>query len=285
MGKDHDHLLDAVALVVIDLQEGLLPVMANPEAFTDRVAFSIEASKLFGLEIIFTEQVPEKLGRTLPRLKKLAPKAHVFSKSSFSALQANGIQDTLRDLNIYHLLICGLETGVCIYQTALHAADLELDTTLLSDCLASRRPEDDAFILPALTRNGCHVLPSETVFYSMVADAESPRFHAFSELVKKYHAIRKGEGSTLPKEKKAPEPNEKKKIAGPTLKHPIYSKEEETKVAKKVCTRDRSQRVQRAPVEKKNITKPKAKRAGEARSEKTTARKHKRRRNRKGVRE
>jgi nicotinamidase-related amidase len=191
--QENDHLLDAVALLVLDVQERLLPAMADAEAFTDRVAFAIEAARHFKLKVIFTEQVPEKLGPTLPRLRQLAPGARVFKKSSFSALQATGLQDYLRDQNIYHLLICGLETPVCVYQTALQAADLDHDTTLLSDCLASRRPEDDAFVLPALTRSGCHLLPSETVFYSMVADASRPVFRGFSELVKRHDAIRSGE--------------------------------------------------------------------------------------------
>ena len=132
----------------------------------------------------------------------MVPNARVFRKSSFSALQANGLQDYLRELNIYHLLVCGLETPVCVYQTALQAIDLDLDTTLLSDCLASRRPEDDAFILPSLTRGGTHILPAETVFYSMLADANHPRFRAFSDLVKRHDALRRGEVPPPPR----PEP-------------------------------------------------------------------------------
>lgn len=204
--QENDHLLDAVALLVLDVQERLLPAMAEPEIFTDRVAFAIEAARHFNLKVIFTEQVPEKLGPTLPRLRKLAPNARVFQKSSFSALQAKGLEDYLREQNIYHLLVCGLETPVCVYQTALQAADLDHDTTLLSDCLTSRRPEDDAFVLPALTHNGCHLLPSETVFYSMVADAKSAAFRGYSQLVKHYDALRRGEQPPEPTEPESRQP-------------------------------------------------------------------------------
>ncbi len=191
--QDNDHLLDAVALLVLDVQERLIPAMADGEVFIDRVAFALEAARQFKIRVIFTEQVPDKLGPTLPRLKALAPEARVFRKSSFSALQANGLQDYLSSLNVYHLLVCGLETPVCVYQTALQATDLDLDTTLLSDCLASRRPEDDAFVLPSLTHAGCHLLPSESVFYSMAADAENPVFRGYSQLVKHYDALRRGD--------------------------------------------------------------------------------------------
>jgi len=275
----HDHLLDAVALVVVDVQERLLPAMADSEAFTDRVAFSIEAAKVFGLKIIFTEQVPEKLGRTPSRLMKLAPKARVFSKSSFSAFQAEGIQDYLRDLNIYHLLICGLETGVCIYQTALQASDLELDATLLSDCLTSRRPEDDAFVLPSLTRNGCHILPSETVFYSMVADAENPRFRAYSELVKKYHAIRQGEISLPPKQKESRKPAKKAKPEAPAEKHPpSHEKPERKQSPKRDRSRKRSQPVRGAPADENATVPPETKGTGEKPPEESTSRKPRHRR-------
>ncbi|RKX32476.1 MAG: hypothetical protein DRP71_11965 [Verrucomicrobia bacterium] len=276
---EHDHLLDAVALVVVDVQERLLPAMADPEAFTDRVAFSIEAAKVFGLTVIFTEQVPEKLGPTPPRLKRLAPNARVFSKSTFSAFQAKGLQDYLRDLNIYHLLICGLETGVCIYQTALQASDLELDATLLSDCLTSRRPEDDAFVLPSLTRNGCHVLPSETVFYSMIADAANPRFRAYSALVKKYHAIRQGEAAPPPKEKESRKPAGKTKPETPVVKHPPSPKAPEKKKApERVRNRKRSQVVQKAPTVVKVTTAPETKGAEETPVRETASRKPRRRR-------
>lgn len=222
--QENDHLLDAVALLVIDVQERLLPAMAEPEIFTDRVAFAIEAARHFNLKVIFTEQVPEKLGSTLPRLRQLAPNARVFKKSSFSALQAKGLQDYLRDQNIYHLLVCGLETPVCVYQTALQAADLDHDTTLLSDCLASRRPEDDAFVLPALTHSGCHLLPSEAVFYSMVADAENPTFKDFSRLVKHYDALRRGE--------QPPEPTEEPKVQSSAEPKPKTERKKKTRARK-----------------------------------------------------
>lgn len=227
--QENDHLLDAVALLVLDVQERLLPAMADAETFTDRVAFAIEAARHFKLQVIFTEQVPEKLGPTLPRLRKLAPNAPVFKKSSFSALQAPGLQDYLRDQNIYHLLVCGLETPVCVYQTALQAADLDHDTTLLSDCLASRRPEDDAYVLPALTRGGCHLLPSETVFYSMVADADRPVFRGYSELVKHYDALRHGEQPSEPEEKSARQEPARQEPAKP---EPIPARKKQTRSRK-----------------------------------------------------
>ena len=277
--QDHDDLLDAVALVVVDVQERLLPAMTDPDTFTDRVAFAIEAAKVFGLKIIFTEQVPEKLGPTPPRLKKLAPNAPVFSKSSFSALQTKGIQDHFRDLNIYHLLICGLETGVCIYQTALQASDLELDVTLLSDCLTSRRPEDDAFVLPSLTKNGCHVLPSETVFYSMVADARNPKFRAYSELVKKYHAIRQGEASLRPKEKKSRKPTAVAKREAPVETRPPSPKvPEPRKVPKRVRSQKRSRAVRDASEDGKVTAAPKTVGPSETPPKETASTKPKRRR-------
>jgi len=275
---DHDHLLEAVALVVVDVQERLLPAMADPETFIDRIAFSIEAAKLFGVKVIFTEQVPEKLGPTLPGLRKLAPEARVFRKSTFSAFQAAGIQDYLRDLNIYHLLIGGLETGVCIYQTALQATDLELDVTLLSDCLTSRRPEDDAFILPALTRNECHVLPSETVFYSMIADARNPRFRAYSELVKKAHAIRQGEDAG-PAEKKEPKKPVRGKQPDESVgKQPAATRQPRPKATRKTGGRNQPGKVQEPTRKAADRATPEPVEAGEMASGKTTTRKPRRRR-------
>jgi nicotinamidase-related amidase len=85
---------------------------------------------------------------------------------------------------IEHVLLCGLETPVCVYQTALDALTSGLQVTLLSDCVGSRRADDARTCLDALVRSGAHVLPSETVFYSMLHDVDHSFFRAYTQLVK-----------------------------------------------------------------------------------------------------
>jgi nicotinamidase-related amidase len=111
-----------------------------------------------------------------------------FGKAAFSVLADNGLRDALlQQYGADHLIIIGLETPVCVYQTAIDAIRAEIPVTLLSDCLASRRGDDAAVALAALARTGANVLPSETVFYSMLGDTGHPFFRDFTKLVKKYN--------------------------------------------------------------------------------------------------
>lgn len=178
--------LPGVLLLCVDLQPAFLKVIADSDSVVKRCAFAIEAAAGFGIRVAFTEQLPRKLGGTAPELLALAPNADVHAKSSFSVFGDDGITDGLRSLDIEHLILCGLETPVCIYQTALGALDVNLQVTVLSDAIGARRPADAAVCLGGLARAGIHLLPSETVFYALLHDAGHPFFKGFTQLVKKY---------------------------------------------------------------------------------------------------
>lgn len=185
-----------VALLVVDLQPIFLRAIPSAETLLRRCAFAIAAAHGMGLSIAFTEQVPNKLGATAPELLKQAPGASVFGKDTFSALADETIRRVLLDeRNVEHLLLCGLETSVCVYQTAVDARAAGREVTLLSDCVGARRETDAVICLNALTRVGVHVLPAETVFYAMLRDVKHPFFKAYTQLVKNFGSDSLGGGS------------------------------------------------------------------------------------------
>lgn len=174
-------------LVCIDLQEAFLKAIPDSQRLVRRCSFAIEAARGLGLPVVFTEQVPQKLGATLPTLAALAPEAAACGKSSFSALGDHGIRERLLETcHADHLILVGLETPICVYQTAVDALRSQVAVTLLSDCLGARRDDDARTALVALERAGVNVLPSETVFYSMLGDTGHPFFRDFTRLVKHY---------------------------------------------------------------------------------------------------
>ncbi|MBN11547.1 MAG: hypothetical protein CMI17_00865 [Opitutaceae bacterium] len=184
--KDSDDLISSVALLVIDAQDAFISSLTDSSTFLQRCSFAIEAARTLGLHTLFTEQVPDKLGHTNKELLRRAARPKIFHKTSFSALSAPGIENFLRDNEVYHVLVCGLETPICVYQTALQAIDKDIDATFLSDALGCRRIEDGNVALNAIIGLGCPALPTETVFYSLLSDALHPRFREFSNLVKTY---------------------------------------------------------------------------------------------------
>ncbi len=178
--------LTGVLLLCVDVQPVFVRALPQGEALLRRCQFAVAAAHGLGLPVVFTEQLPQKLGATAPELTALAPRAPQFGKATFSALADDGIRDALRSFDLDHVILCGLETSVCIYQTALDALDQQLQVTVLSDATSGRRPEDGRAALDALIRGGVHVLPAETVFYALLRDAHHPFFKGYTQLVKSY---------------------------------------------------------------------------------------------------
>ena len=175
-------------LLCLDMQAKFLPAMAAGPRTLRRCEFALAAATGLGLAAAFTEQVPAKLGPTEPCLRAAAPGAPAWAKTSFSALGDAAIREELLERRrIGHLLLCGIETPVCIYQTALGALSEGLQVTLLTDAIDARRPDDAAACLAALARAGVHLLPAETVFYALLGGADHPGFRDYTRLVKDSH--------------------------------------------------------------------------------------------------
>ncbi|MEO0796974.1 MAG: isochorismatase family protein [Verrucomicrobiota bacterium] len=175
-----------LALLLVDLQPSFLQVIPEGQSILRRAQFAAETAKILGISVAITEQVPEKLGPTANELTESAPEAPVFSKTAFSALGADGLIQWLKDRNVQHLLIAGIETPVCIYQTAVQAMAESFDVTLLTDAIGERRIGDRDPAMNTLRHAGAHMLPSETVFYSILGDAQHPQFKAYTQLVKQF---------------------------------------------------------------------------------------------------
>jgi nicotinamidase-related amidase len=172
-------------LLCIDMQPVFIKAMSGGDRAQRRCEFAVAAAQGIGLPILFTEQVPEKLGGTASTLRNVALSAPALGKRSFSALGDDGIRDMiLGEHEVEHLILCGIETSVCIYQTAIAALAQGLEVTVLSDCVDARRPDDARVCLDSLLKSGAHVLPSETVFYALLRDVGHPFFKAYTQLVK-----------------------------------------------------------------------------------------------------
>jgi len=173
-------------LLCIDLQPVFLAAICDSQRVHWRCSFAIEAAKGLGLPVVFTEQVPAKLGRTADELLALVEQPVALGKDAFSALGDKPIAAHLQATGAKHLLICGIETPVCVYQTARDARQAGYEVTVLVDCVGARRSGDASAVLAHLDKVGCAILPAETVFYSLLHDAKHPFFRDYTKLVKKY---------------------------------------------------------------------------------------------------
>lgn len=179
--------INHLGLLVIDLQDAFLKAIPNKETLLPRCQFTIEAAKLLGVKVAITEQLPGKLGPSSQSITDRLPQhTPVFEKSDFSALQAEGVSRWIETNQLDHLLLIGIETSICVYQTAVEALGAGTGITLLSDCIGERRLADREPVLKQLLSMDAHVLPSETIFYSLLGSAKHPNFREYTQLVKNY---------------------------------------------------------------------------------------------------
>lgn len=170
------------------MQPVFLRVVGNGERVLRRCKFAVASARGLEIPVAFTEQVPARLGGTEPSLLGLVDGPEVHAKDTFSALAAGSpVHRALTDgRDFKRLIVCGVETPICVFQTATDALKAGLAVTVLSDCVGARREADARVCLDALARSGAQVLPSETVFYSVLGGATHPFFRSYTELVKKY---------------------------------------------------------------------------------------------------
>lgn len=173
-------------LLCVDMQPVFLAAMPDRQRVNWRCSFALEVAAGLGLPTLFTEQVPAKLGGTAEDLLALCQKPVVMGKDAFSAFGNEEIAARLRASGVKQLFICGIETPICVYQTARDALQAGYQVTVLSDCVSARRAGDAASVLTHLISIGCTILPSETIFYAMLKNVRHPFFRDYTVLVKKY---------------------------------------------------------------------------------------------------
>jgi nicotinamidase-related amidase len=175
-------------LLCLDFQPVFLRAVVDGGRVLGRCRFAVASARGLGIAVAFTEQVPAKLGTTDPTLLALVEDPVVHAKETFSALAPGSPVrgSLLANGTAGHLFVCGVETPICVYQTAMDALQAGLAVTVLSDCVGARREADARLCLEALARAGSRVLPAEAVFYSIIGGASHPFFRAYTELVKNH---------------------------------------------------------------------------------------------------
>ena len=173
-------------LLCIDLQPIFLAAIPDSQRVHWRCFFALEVARGLGLPVLFTEQVPHKLGGTAEDLLAHCAAPTALGKTAFSAMGEAKIAEWIRRSGAQHLLLCGIETPVCVYQTARDALSAGYQVTILADCVGARRTSDATMALTHLAQAGCAVLPAETVFYALLQSAQHTFFRDYTVLVKKY---------------------------------------------------------------------------------------------------
>lgn len=171
---------DRAALVVVDVQEAFRPAVLDFDRVTGNALRLIRGARILGLPVIVTEQYPKGLGSTVPELEKALEGVAPIEKLCFSAAGADGFDLGGRD----QALLCGIETHVCVSQTAHDLLGRGLDVHVARDAVSSRTEENRELGLRKMERAGAVVTSVETALFELVGAAGSDEFKAVQRLVK-----------------------------------------------------------------------------------------------------
>src|SRR5215204_2856310 len=153
----HKNILDSskAGLLVIDVQEAFRNVIADFEKLAKRSAVAIQGFTILECPVFVTEQYPKGLGRTAGEIREILPDDFEYvEKTAFSSCGAQILEDRLREAAISQVVVCGLETHVCVNQTVHDLLHLGFDVHLLTDCAASRFEHDKAAGLSKMFGSG-----------------------------------------------------------------------------------------------------------------------------------
>ena len=177
--------VEETALVMIDLQERLVPAMSGAAAVLDRCGLLLRGAAELGMDVIVTEQYPKGLGPTLPEIAGLLPaNTPVIAKTGFSVFAEPAFRTELQSRRRRTLIVAGIEAHVCVYQSITDALERGFRVVAAADAVTSRRPADAEAALAQSGRLGAEILSAEAILFLLLGDAAAPHFKAISRLVR-----------------------------------------------------------------------------------------------------
>jgi nicotinamidase-related amidase len=176
--------IDQCCLVVVDIQGKLAQLMADKETLFKNARILIQAAKILEMPVLWCQQVPEALGPTAPEIAELLTSVESIDKASFSCAAHEPFNVKLQALGRTQVLLCGIETHVCIYQTAMDLLQQAYDVTVVADAVSSRTAENRQVALARLAAEGAAVACTEMVLFELLKTAQHPQFKPIARLVK-----------------------------------------------------------------------------------------------------
>ena len=183
----HPRLLDPAktALVIVDVQEAFRSVVGDFALTASRIAMAARGFQVLGVPILVTEQYPKGLGRTAEEIVLTLPDDfQFFEKTAFSSCGAGGFIERLQDGGVSQVALCGLETHICVNQTAHDLLDNGFEVHLLTDCVGSRFEHDKQAGLAKMQSSGVVPASVEMALFELMRDAKHEKFKEIQAIVK-----------------------------------------------------------------------------------------------------
>ena len=173
---------DDSALLVVDVQAKLLPLIPGQQRLVWNIRRLIDGAKILGVPVAATEQYPQGLGGTAPELAQRL--GAIPSKTAFSCGECGEIFTEWRDKGIWKILVCGIETHVCVGQTVHDLLGEGFRVYVAADAVAARGQFDHDIALRRMDSSGATLTTTEAALFEWCGAAGSPEFKQISQLVK-----------------------------------------------------------------------------------------------------
>ncbi|MBK3772706.1 isochorismatase family protein [Azospirillum brasilense] len=171
-------------LVVVDIQEKLMPAIAESARVERNAATLLKVAALLGVPAFATEQYPRGLGPTAASLRALLPPDGVVEKITFSAAREPAFLQRLERLGRRQVVLAGSEAHVCVMQTALSLVGLGFEVVLVADAVSSRVPANAELGIARMRAAGATIVSTEMVLFEWMERSDIPAFKAVLELIR-----------------------------------------------------------------------------------------------------
>jgi nicotinamidase-related amidase len=172
------------ALLIIDIQERILPVILNYEDVVSNSIKLIKGFKILGSPVFYTEQYPKGLGPTAELLMKELAGNDAVQKLSFSCSGAGNLFNDLKGKGISQVVAAGVESHVCVQQTVLDLLENGFQVNLCADAVSSRKKIDYETALDRMRNAGAEVTTTESVLFELLNVCGTDEFRQISKIVK-----------------------------------------------------------------------------------------------------
>lgn len=171
-------------LVIVDIQEKLVRAMHAREDLLARAQQLVQGARALQVPILCTEQNPKGLGVTVPEIAAHMPAVQPISKFSFGCCASAEFLRALQESGRRNVLLAGIETHVCVYQTALELLERGCRVEVVADACSSRTPANKQIGLDKMRAAGAAITSVETALFELLKIAEGPLFKELLKIVK-----------------------------------------------------------------------------------------------------
>lgn len=170
--------------VQVDIQERLFPHIQNNEELEQNLITLVKGLQLHEIPMIINEQYKKGIGETISSLRELTDDYPHFEKTTFSCCgQEDGLA-AIKASGKKFVILAGIETHVCVLQTAMDLLENGLQPVLVTDCVNSRKEKDKEMAIQRMIQAGVIPTTYESLLFELTVNAKHPKFKEISKLVK-----------------------------------------------------------------------------------------------------